>query len=194
MLGALLAATLSWGADTATPSAKVQAEQDAMMKAWMEFATPSDGHKRLASLAGTWSTKSRFWVTPGAPPQENAGAAQIEWVLGGRYLQQTFTGEYMGKPFHGIGYWAYDNIKKKYLSAWMDDLGTSIMQMTGSMDKAGKTLTTTGAIAEVITKKPIKVKEVLTLVDAEHFTDEMWTTGSDGKASKSFEIAYTRKK
>jgi hypothetical protein len=45
-----------------------------------------------------------------------------------------------------------------------------------------------------MTGKSLPMKEVMTLVDADHHNFEMWMTGPDGKMMKTMEIQYTRKK
>ncbi len=36
-------------------------DQEAMMKAFEEFATPADAHKNLEPFVGTWTAKVKFW-------------------------------------------------------------------------------------------------------------------------------------
>ena len=59
-------------------------------------------------------------------------------ALGGRFLEERVQSSFMGQPFSGIGYTGYDNVKKKYVSTWMDNMGTMIMVMEGTPDPAGK--------------------------------------------------------
>ena len=51
-------------------------------------------------------------------------------ILGGRYLEQRYEGTMMGQPFSGIGVTGFDNYKKKFVSTWVDSMGTAIMTMT----------------------------------------------------------------
>ena len=71
-------------------------------------------------MVGSWRVESTGWMAPGAPPQKGTGTSEHAWVLGGRYLQQVFHGEYQGQPFEGISYTAFDNFKKKYVGTWID--------------------------------------------------------------------------
>jgi hypothetical protein len=41
-------------------------------------------------------------------------------VLGGRFVEQRYAGNFMGQPFSGLGYTGYDNYRKKYIGSWMD--------------------------------------------------------------------------
>src|SRR5689334_22239372 len=99
-----------------------QAEMEAMMKA----GAPGDAHKKLDSLVGSWDATVKTWMQPGAP-MESHGTSQNTWVLGGRWVEERFTGDFMGMPFNGVGYTGYDNIKKQYVGTWMDNMSTSVM-------------------------------------------------------------------
>src|ERR1043165_7932011 len=108
--------------------------QKAMMEAWMKASTPGDAHKKLDNMVGTWDVTVKSWMAPGEPPMESTGTAMNQWVLGGRWMEEKFTGSFMGMPFQGIGYTGYDNIKKQYVGTWMDNMTTAMM---GSRGKGG---------------------------------------------------------
>src|SRR6185503_4508262 len=113
-------------------------------------ATPGTPHKGLAALEGTWTAKVKSWMKPGAPPMESEGTAEQKMVLEGRFLEQRFSGNFMGQAFNGLGHTGYDNFKKKYVSTWMDNMGTMVMVMEGTADATGKVTTYTGTIDDVI--------------------------------------------
>jgi len=189
-LVAAFAATLSFADDPKPQAGPGQAEMEAMMKA----ATPGDAHKKLGAMAGTFNAEVKMWMQPGAPPAGGAGVAENSWALDGRFLEQHFTGNFMGMPFTGMGFTGYDNIKKKYVGTWMDTMTTSMMISTGTANADGKSYTFTSTMDDPMTGKSSPVKEVVTVVDNDHHTLEMWGAGPDGKMFKTMEIAYTRKK
>ena len=125
---------------------------------------------------------------------ESAGTSENQMILGGRFLEQRYSGTMMGQPFSGIGVTGYDNYKKRVVATWIDSASTSIMEMEGTADKTGKVITCTGTMNDVVAKKPMKVKSRVTIVDADHHKYESWHTGPDGKWSQDLDIAYTRKK
>jgi hypothetical protein len=190
-LGAALAPAQDASRRTA-PSAAV--DEKAMMEAWQLAAAPGTQHKALAGLEGTWTAKVKTWMSPAAPPSESEGTSENRMALGGRFLEQRYRGSFMGQPFNGVGYTGYDNVKKKYVSTWMDSMGTTIMVTEGTADGGGKIITTTGTVADALTKKTVTIKAVTTLVDADHTTYEMWGPDPAGKVYKTLEIRYVRKK
>lgn len=89
-----------------------QMDPQAMIEMYQKLATPGEPHKQLASLAGSWTTKTKEWMEPGKPPTEAAGSVEMKMLLDGRFLQQDFTGEMMGQPYTGMGITGYDNLHK----------------------------------------------------------------------------------
>lgn len=192
-----LAASAAFADDkkpAAAPAAAAAPDEKAMMEAMAKASTPGKQHKQLASMAGTFDAKVKMWMDPGAPPQESTGTMENKSVMGGRYLQQSYEGTMMGQPFSGSGMAGYDNITKKYVSTWADTMGTSIMFMSGTASKDGKSINTAGSMPDPMTGKSTPMKEKLTITDADHQTLEMWGPGPDGKVYKMMEIEYTRKK
>ncbi len=98
------------------PSKKeMSAEEKAAMEAMMKAATPGDAHKNLARMVGRWDATVKMYAQPGAPAQVSTGTSVNKLVLGGRWVQESFDGNFMGMPFSGIGYTGYDNLKKQYV-------------------------------------------------------------------------------
>ena len=83
---------------------KVQQEgkmdMQAMMDIYKKLGTPGAPHKVLASMVGSWSTKIKSWMEPDKPPMESTGTCEQKMLLGGRFLQQEFTGDMMGSHVH----------------------------------------------------------------------------------------------
>lgn len=169
-------------------------EEKAMMEAWAKAATPGDAHKLLEPMIGTWDAKVSFWSPAGGDPMTSTGVAERKWIMGGRFVEETFTGSYMNNPFSGLGYVGYDNVKKQYWGTWIDNMGTGVMLSTGSTSDAGKTWAFDATYPDVLTGKDVMMKEKITCTDPDHQTFEMWAPGPDGKLFKNMEIVYTRKK
>lgn len=172
-------------------SGKQMDPQD-MMETYKKLATPGEPHKLFASLAGSWTTTTKSWMEPGKPPMESTGSAEMKMLLDGRFLQQEFTGEMMGQPFSGVGIDAYDNLRKKYVTAWADTMGTGIFIMEGTASADGKTITLRGQHGEPGGGQ-MRHRAVWKIVDANTQTFDMYGAHGHGKEMKMLEIAYTRK-
>jgi len=174
-----------------------------MMAMMMELSKPGENHKLLAHGVGAWTYKVKMWMSPdtNAAPMESSGTATIRKIMGGRY----FTGEHMGKmqmpgadgkmmdmEFKGMSTEAYDNVKKKFVATWLDNMGTGIMMLEGTYDPSSKTFTYR-ADTEFMPGMKVKVREVINIVDNDHHMFEWYEDRGAGEV-KTMQIDYTRKK
>jgi len=167
-------------------------DPQAMMEAYQKLATPGEPHKLFASLAGRWTTATKAWMEPGKPPMESTGSVDMKMLLEGRFLQQEFSGNMMGQPYSGIGLSGYDNLRKRYVSTWIDSMGTGIFMMEGTASADGKTITLKGQHPE-LGGGQMSHRAVWKIVDANTQTFEMYGAHGHGKETKMMEITYTRK-
>jgi len=172
-----------------------------MMKQMMELSKLNENHKLLASMAGTWSYTVKMWMDPKGSPTESTGTATRKAVMDGRYV----TGEYSGKfkmpgadgkmmdmDFKGMSMDGYDNVKKKFISGWVDNMGTGIMMSEGTYDAGSKTFTYLGEYEGMPGMKS-KVRETITVTDSDHHKMEYYEDRGQGE-TKQMEISYTRSK
>jgi len=167
-------------------------DMQAMMEAYKKLATPGEPHKLFASLAGSWTTKTKEWMEPGKPPTESTGSVEMKMLLDERFLQQEFTGNMMGQSYSGVGIGAYDNLRKRYVSIWIDTMGTGIFMMEGTASADGKTITLRGKHDE-LGGGQMTHRAVWKIVDNNTQTFDMFGAHNGGKETKMMEIIYTRK-
>jgi len=187
---------------TAAPAAG-QPNQAEMMQQMIELSKLNENHKLLAGLDGTWSYTVKMWMNPdpNAKPQESKGTAVRKSMMDGRFFVMDVTGK-MDMPgpdgkkkemtFKGMGIEGYDNVKKKFVGTWVDNMGTGIMMSEGTYDPATTTFTYTGEY-EAIPGMKQKIREVMKIADKDHMSFE-WYEDRGGKEAKTMEISYTRKK
>ena len=187
-----LCLVLSVSVSMAKEQPPAEMDMQAMMDTYKKLATPGEPHKQLASLAGSWTTKTKSWMEPDKPPMESTGTCEDKTLLDGRFLRQECIGEMMGQPYTGIGVHGYDNLTKKYVTTWMDSMGTGIFVMDGTASADGKTITLHGSHPDPM-GGVMKHRAVWKFVDANTQTFEMYHAGKDGKDMKMMEITYTRK-
>jgi len=169
-----------------------QMDPQEMMEVYKQLGTPGEPHKQFASLAGNWTTTTKEWMEPGKPAMESTGVVEMTMLLDGRFLQQELTGNMMGQPYTGIGISGYDNLRKRYVSTWIDSMSTGIFTMEGTASADGKTITLTGHHAEAGGGQ-MTHRAIWKLVDSNTQTFDMYGTHKGGKEMKMMEITYTRK-
>lgn len=165
-------------------------------KAWMEFATPGEMQKMLATSNGTWIGETTTWMENGAKPVTSKSEATNKMIFDGRYQISEHKGNFMGMPFEGMSIVGYDNAKKKFVSTWIDNMGTGIMHSEGDWDASKKIIEFKGKMTDPTRPgKDCDIREVYTFIDENNHTLEMY--GPDAKTGKEFktmEIKFVRKK
>jgi hypothetical protein len=173
------------------PAAKKGMSEAEMMAQWQTAMTPAAGHKRLEPLVGTFRARTEFVMAPGTPPQIHEGTSQNRLVLGGRFLEQAYSGTAMGMPFEGIGYTGYDNASQRYVGSWMDTFGTGLMLSVGvGRPSDSKIAFATEAIEP--SGKKILFDASITVKDRDHHSYEMWTKAPNGKRYRNMIVTYER--
>ncbi len=207
---ALLGAALSIPAiaDEQAPQKKegkaaAQPGEADMMAMMMELAKPGENHKLLAHSVGNWTYKVKMWMGPdtNAAPMESSGSATVRETMGGRFFVSDHTGKMqmpgadgkmMDMEFKGMGTEGYDNVKKKFIGSWIDNMDTGIMMSEGTYDAATKTFTY-HADTEFIPGMKVKIRQVVKITDNDHHIFEWYEDRGAGEM-KTMQIDYTRKK
>ncbi|XZF14190.1 DUF1579 domain-containing protein [Chitinophagaceae bacterium MMS25-I14] len=174
-------------------SAFAQSAED-QMKMWQENMTPGEEHKMMAKADGEWNAVVTMWMSPDAPPTKSNATCTNKMILGGRYQQSTNKGSFNGMPFEGMNILGYDKAKKAYVSSWIDNMGTGIMNMEGKWDDATKSIQFMGSMVDPMSGTDTKVRETFSTEgnDKQHL--EMYVVMPDGKEFKTMDIVYTRAK
>jgi len=158
---------------------------------WEKYMEVGPMHKMLEASTGEWKAEITFWMEPGTPPQKSTSSCTNSMILGGRYQESKHTGTVMGMPFEGQGLVGFDNIKKVFISTWVDNMGSGVMVAEGPYDEKTKSITMKGSTMDAMTGKEIKTRQVFTFIDEKTEKFEMFMN-QDGKEIKSMEILYTR--
>jgi Protein of unknown function (DUF1579) len=163
------------------------AEQEA---AWARYATPGAEHKALADMAGQWVVTSECWMAPDAPPQTGSGTATMKSIMGGRFIEEEFSGTLPMGPFHGLGLLGFNNGTKEYEHVWLDDMGTGMMTTKGEVK--GDVVTFRGEGFCPMTNGPRATRfEVRKLTDSERTLT--FFAQDEGKPEfKTMELHYKR--
>lgn len=164
----------------------------AMAAAMMAAATPGEHHEHIKKLAGNFDYTMKSWMDPASPPMETKGKRSAELLLGGRYLEEKFSGDFGGMPFEGISTMGYDNVAKQYVATWIDNMSTGIMTMHGTCGKDGWEMT--GESLDPMTGKKVTSRSKMSMPDADTIFMEMWMPGPDGKEYKWMEMTCKRTK
>jgi len=173
---------------TRTENKPSNSDKEAMMKKMEEAGTPGPAHKALEHFVGNWKAEVKCWHEPGGGPQVSQGTAKAHWILNGRFLQEEFHGEMMGKPFRGVSLMGYDNTKQAFNSVWISDMQTSMFVSQGRGENGNKVITLEGrADCAATGRKDVLMKSVFRVISADKHVFEMFDENN-----RTMEITYTR--
>jgi len=166
-------------------------DMQAMMEVYKKVGTPGEPHKLLAKLEGSWNTRTRGWFE-GKQTMESTGTCEQKLVLGGHYLEQTYTGNMDGMPFSGINLLGYNNHTKKFESVWLDTMSTAIYFFVGKGSADGRTIKQECSYVDPV-RGPAVWLSVTRIRDDNTLEFEMFITPKGGKKEKMMEMTVSRK-
>ncbi|PZR73197.1 MAG: hypothetical protein DLM73_11285 [Chthoniobacterales bacterium] len=188
----------------ATAAATTQPSDAEMMKRMMQFAKPGENHRLLEGLEGSWTFAVKTWMNPADPsaaPVQTAGSAVRNEAMAGRFYVGQFAsvmklagpdGTMKDMDFRGMSVEGYDNVKKKFVTSWIDNMGSCILNSEGTYDAATKTFTYTGEY-EPMPGVKCNFRQLIKIVDNDHHVMDWYEDRGAGEA-KTMEISYTRRK
>jgi hypothetical protein len=180
-----------YGKNPGGTAADTEMDNDEMMKRMEEAGEPGPAHRALDDLLGEWRAEVKCWMDPNGEPQVTQGRATVRWRFDGRFIEEEFHGEMMGRPFVGQTLMGYDNTKQKFTSLWIADTATSMFFSEGKGDARNRVITLEGKASCAATgRTDLPMRTVLRLLSSDKHVLEMFD-GSKGDA-KTMEITYTR--
>lgn len=190
---AICAAFLLKPASEANSQKWVPVDSATAMRTMMEAGTPGKEQAMLAKSDGNWKAEITMWEAPGKAPTKSTGTVTNSMIMGGRYQSSTFKGDMMGFPFEGTSTTGYDNTRKLWVTTWVDNMSTGIMNMEGKWDDATNSMTLKGKMICPANGLMCEMKQVFKKIDDNTELMEMY--GPDmktGKQYKNMEMKLTR--
>ena len=181
------------GAPGAPADAEALARQTAAKQlAAGQLAAPSEHHERLAPLAGKWKLAVKWRAADGDPWTESQGTAEYQWILGRRFLQESFQYDMSGQTLQWLGVYGFDNYQKQYTAVWFDNMGTNTEFATTQYDARAKAFTFLGEQDDPPTGGKRKFKWIITLESADRVRFESYDQSPPGRFFKNTEVTATR--
>lgn len=180
---------MNWG----QLSAEEQTMNSEMMQKMMKLTSASEAHQVFDLFVGNWNYIGKFKMSPDSPVQEMIGTSKMDLIYGGRFLQQTAQGPWMGMEFNGTGITGYDNVRKEYISIWFDNMSTGIMMMRGSYNDENKTINLAGEYScPMKEKSDCKGRVEWTITSDDQHQYRSFNYDENGNEYLAMEITYSR--
>jgi len=171
---------------------RAQQPDDEGMKKWMEYMTPGQSHQLLAGRVGKWKLSIKMWMEIGQPPSEMESNSELKMIMDGRYLVESVKGDFQGTPFEGQNTTAYDNGSQKFISTWIDNMGTGVIIGEGTYSPDKKEFHYATRFTDPMTHKPSQGRSVDKMVDENTWIMQSYKKSPAGKEYMDMEITYRR--
>jgi hypothetical protein len=166
-------------------------EMEAMMAAFQAAMTPGEQHAHLAASAGSWAIEATMWMGEGAEPTVSKSTSERRSILGGRAVEEIFSGEFMGQRFEGRAHSGYDNVTKRWWSTWIDSMSTALTVMYS--DSTSLTAQTfTGSSIDPATGEELRMRIEAVTESADREVHTFYETKGATPERKSMVLVYTR--
>ena len=103
-----------------TVSSSAEEMSDSLLQAkqmeYMQLGQPGPEHAFLKKLTGSWNLHISYWMSPNTEPMVLTSSGENKMILGGRFLELTSRGEFMGQTMETITMMGFDRRSKQYTS------------------------------------------------------------------------------
>ncbi len=102
----------------------------------MDMPTPTEAHKKLEKLAGSWTGQDILHPSPWDPKGGKAiGRIERRMALDGFVMLEDYEQERDGKiSFRGHGVYSYDPVEGRYTVHWWDSMGMRVNVYHGQFE------------------------------------------------------------
>ncbi|MEZ6102296.1 MAG: DUF1579 domain-containing protein [Pirellulaceae bacterium] len=166
-------------------------EGDDIQQQYEALAKIGPAHEVFATMEGKWNADITSFMGPGGKTEKSTGTATFRRIFGGRYLIEEVNATFGGKAFEGMGTFGFDNSIQKYVTTWIDNMGTGIMRGEATLDETTETMTEhlegNGPGGQTYKMKSIYHRE-----SENHIRLTMYMLGPEQAETKVMEIIYKR--
>jgi hypothetical protein len=160
---------------------------------WASLSKPGPSHRLLQTFVGDWDVQLTFWSDPKAAGETSAGRSQISWILGGRFLQEQFSGRIGSEDYTGVGIIGYDNGSRTFKTVWADSLNTALTTASGRYHPDTGTISLESQVYDPLLSGTKTIYSKLQINSPDSYTFSMTDKSPEGKHFTSFEMRYTRR-
>lgn len=163
---------------------------------------PGAEHAVLTRWAGAWEGPTRTWFDPSGAPEESRTHANIESLLGGRFVRIDYHSMAMGKPHAGQFIVGFDRTEGLYTSAWVDSfhMSANMMVSTGAPRDDGRVSMLGSYTASMCDEQGVTQKQkwgwrtVIHQPDADTVVLESFNISPEGQEDRAVETRLTRRR
>jgi hypothetical protein len=160
---------------------------------WVAMSKPGESHRLMDSFVGTWNVTMKFWSSPQSAPEQSSGVSESRWILGKRFIQESFKGKVGGQDFEGIGLFGFDNGRRRFDTLWLDSLNTSVARSSGAFDPENQIYSFEGQVYDPVLGRDKATKTTIRFLSPTRYVLTMFDHNPVYGDYKSLEMEYVRR-
>lgn len=174
---------------------EAQSDDEKVIVSGIASTQPSKAHAYYEPIIGAWETNWKLLDQDGVVRREVKGTATNEWIIGGRWVQQSFVSEIEmgGEKFNGIGMFGHDNTTGEYHNVWFESNRTAVQYDIGTYDAKTKTFTFVGDQPGADGSR-FTTRTTMRIDSADRHTIELFVVRAEDDVAKVLEMVLTRAK
>ena len=182
------------GCTTRKDNVDITLDDKVYVMSWEKYMDVNEKHLLLSKWEGNWIGDVTVWTAPKSKPTKNTTTIKRNSILGGRFIESRFTGDFMYTPFEGFTIIGYNNATKIFEQYAADNMGTGIMTYKGKLNSDGKTISFEGKSTDPINGKVVTIKEMIQIIDNNTIITENYVPDTEGVFFKTMRIVMKRVK
>lgn len=119
----------------------------------------------LNRFTGEWKSTYTMWMSPSMPAMTDHLTARATLEMNELFFVIRYNGVVMEMEYEGLRTIGYDLVKKKFVSAFTDNMNSGIDYKEGTGSLASGLIELAGTGVDAASGKPIQTKDVITLSD-----------------------------
>ena len=190
--GVVVALTLPLAVVSAEGTGRPQ-QDDALVTETLELLrTPSEHHRHLERLIGTWAVEGRYFL-PSGEPTDFRGTIESSSVMDGLFVESRLVAELVGQPYHGRIVDGYDTVTERYVATFFENIGPGIVWASGVCEEEGRVRTLMGEVPDPVWGGTYTLRSVHTFIDDDTYRYDAFLAHEDGREFKQMEYVATRR-
>jgi hypothetical protein len=164
-----------------------------LLKALAEAGKPGPEHQKLQPFVGDWAVTLKVWTDPSQPPAEAKATVHGQWIMDGRFVQQTLKGECNGKACEGLRLFGYDKAQNKFTFVQACGICGTISNGLATCSDAGKRFVCAREEYCPLTGQKVTGRDETIIESNDRIVTNVYRN-VDGKELKVMEIVSIRQK
>jgi len=173
------------------PATPAPAIEDEIVR-HMALSQPGREHRQLDPLVGSWSV-DLLWRGAGGIETRARGTSENRWILDGRFLLCDSTAGEGPSRIDATTVYGFDSQQDGYFALSLHNLATSVLQLSGSFDRATQSFLLSGKQRDEVTGTVLVRRQLLKIEGPDRYVVRVYFDVAGRAPVRVVEAVFTRR-